>query len=178
MLHERDWLSENRWILLHGLRLLPCTWSENCYLKNACHSLQKGSQRQKVNGKKERLYENILIFGVWTSLIRVIRVNEWLQLQMQHDRNQQTKIVCQDVIINNCYQHFNSNGIFEASLCLCPRHIQDPASQRLTWNKPPVNVLVIRKIRDESLVEPFKELCRFLVEVLDYRFNLSPWLIY
>lgn len=43
-------------------------------------------------------------------------------------------------------------------------HIQDPASQRLTWNKPPVNVLVIRKIRDESLVEPFKELCRFLVE--------------
>lgn len=47
----------------------------------------------------------------------------------------------------------------------CCRHIQDPASQRLTWNKPPVNVLVIRKIRDESLVEPFKELCRFLVEV-------------
>uniref|UniRef100_A0A4W5RKV5 NAD(+) kinase n=1 Tax=Hucho hucho TaxID=62062 RepID=A0A4W5RKV5_9TELE len=44
------------------------------------------------------------------------------------------------------------------------RHIQDPASQRLTWNKPPVNVLVIRKIRDESLVEPFKELCHFLVE--------------
>ncbi|XP_062336462.1 NAD kinase b isoform X4 [Osmerus eperlanus] len=44
------------------------------------------------------------------------------------------------------------------------RHIQDPASQRLTWNKPPANVLVIRKIRDESLVEPFKELCRFLVE--------------
>uniref|UniRef100_A0A669F3G8 NAD(+) kinase n=1 Tax=Oreochromis niloticus TaxID=8128 RepID=A0A669F3G8_ORENI len=44
------------------------------------------------------------------------------------------------------------------------QHIQDPASQRLTWNKPPVNVLVIRKIRDESLAEPFKELCRFLVE--------------
>lgn len=50
-------------------------------------------------------------------------------------------------------------------LSMCSRHIQDPASQRLTWNKPPVNVLVIRKIRDESLVEPFKELCRFLVEV-------------
>ncbi|KAM9790549.1 NAD kinase b isoform 2-T3 [Syngnathus typhle] len=44
------------------------------------------------------------------------------------------------------------------------RHIQDPSSQRLTWNKPPVNVLVIRKIRDETLAEPFKELCRFLVE--------------
>lgn len=48
---------------------------------------------------------------------------------------------------------------------LCFRHIQDPASQRLTWNKPPVNVLVIRKVRDESLVEPFKQLCSFLVEV-------------
>uniref|UniRef100_A0A8C2WYY7 NAD(+) kinase n=1 Tax=Cyclopterus lumpus TaxID=8103 RepID=A0A8C2WYY7_CYCLU len=51
-----------------------------------------------------------------------------------------------------------------ASWSAVPLHIQDPASQRLTWNKPPVNVLVIRKIRDESLVEPFKELCRFLVE--------------
>ena len=50
---------------------------------------------------------------------------------------------------------------------VCPsRHIQDPASQRLTWNNPPSNVLVIRKIHDESLVEPFKELCRYLVEVL------------
>ncbi|XP_010889785.2 NAD kinase b isoform X2 [Esox lucius] len=58
---------------------------------------------------------------------------------------------------------------FGPKACILPNptsvmHIQDPASQRLTWNKPPVNVLVIRKIRDESLVEPFKELCWFLVE--------------
>ncbi|XP_024130255.1 NAD kinase b isoform X1 [Oryzias melastigma] len=58
---------------------------------------------------------------------------------------------------------------FGPKACILPNptsvmHIQDPASQRLTWNKPPVNVLVIRKIRDESLVEPFKQLCRFLVE--------------
>ncbi|XP_062336459.1 NAD kinase b isoform X1 [Osmerus eperlanus] len=58
---------------------------------------------------------------------------------------------------------------FGPKACILPNptsvmHIQDPASQRLTWNKPPANVLVIRKIRDESLVEPFKELCRFLVE--------------
>ncbi|XP_018533341.1 NAD kinase b [Lates calcarifer] len=58
---------------------------------------------------------------------------------------------------------------FGPKACILPNptsvmHIQDPASQRLTWNKPPVNVLVIRKIRDDSLVEPFKELCRFLVE--------------
>uniref|UniRef100_A0A8D3EDF9 NAD(+) kinase n=1 Tax=Scophthalmus maximus TaxID=52904 RepID=A0A8D3EDF9_SCOMX len=44
-------------------------------------------------------------------------------------------------------------------------HIQDPASQRLTWNKPPKSVLVIKKIRDASLLQPFKELCMFLTEV-------------
>ncbi|XP_030639806.1 NAD kinase isoform X2 [Chanos chanos] len=43
-------------------------------------------------------------------------------------------------------------------------HIQDPASQRLTWNKPPKSVLVIKKIRDVSLLQPFKELCIFLIE--------------
>ncbi|XP_033825990.1 NAD kinase isoform X2 [Periophthalmus magnuspinnatus] len=44
-------------------------------------------------------------------------------------------------------------------------HIQDPASQRLTWNKPPQSVLVIKKIRDTALLLPFKELCTFLTEV-------------
>ncbi|XP_056130141.1 NAD kinase isoform X2 [Lampris incognitus] len=44
-------------------------------------------------------------------------------------------------------------------------HIQDPASQRLTWNKPPKSVLVIKKIQDASLLQPFKELCMFLTEV-------------
>ncbi|KAF5907246.1 NAD kinase isoform X1, partial [Clarias magur] len=43
-------------------------------------------------------------------------------------------------------------------------HIQDPASQRLTWNKPPQSVLVIKKIQDVSLLQPFKELCIFLTE--------------
>ncbi|XP_051949861.1 NAD kinase isoform X1 [Xyrauchen texanus] len=43
-------------------------------------------------------------------------------------------------------------------------HIQDPASQRLTWNKPPKSVLVIKKIRDASLLQPFKELCVFLTQ--------------
>ncbi|KAM6925600.1 NAD kinase isoform 2-T2 [Xenentodon cancila] len=44
-------------------------------------------------------------------------------------------------------------------------HIQDPASQRLTWNKPPKSVLVIKKIRDASLLQPFKQLCVFLTEI-------------
>lgn len=43
-------------------------------------------------------------------------------------------------------------------------HIQDPASQRLTWNKQPKSVLVIKKIQDASLLQPFKELCVFLTE--------------
>uniref|UniRef100_A0A673GGN5 NAD(+) kinase n=1 Tax=Sinocyclocheilus rhinocerous TaxID=307959 RepID=A0A673GGN5_9TELE len=43
-------------------------------------------------------------------------------------------------------------------------HIQDPASQRLTWNKPPKSVLIIKKIRDTSLLQPFKELCIFLTQ--------------
>ncbi|XP_037355553.1 NAD kinase [Talpa occidentalis] len=43
-------------------------------------------------------------------------------------------------------------------------HIQDPASQRLTWNKAPKSVLVIKKIRDASLLQPFKELCVHLME--------------
>ncbi|XP_015675081.2 NAD kinase [Protobothrops mucrosquamatus] len=44
-------------------------------------------------------------------------------------------------------------------------HIQDPASQRLTWNKAPKSVLVIKKIRDASLLQPFKDLCIYLTEV-------------
>ncbi|KPP71066.1 NAD kinase-like [Scleropages formosus] len=58
---------------------------------------------------------------------------------------------------------------FGPKACILPNptsvmHIQDPASQRLTWNKSPVNVLVVRKVRDQSLLEPFKELCKFLIE--------------
>ncbi|KAG9332800.1 hypothetical protein JZ751_014899 [Albula glossodonta] len=53
----------------------------------------------------------------------------------------------------------------QRAVTLANRHIQDPASQRLTWNKPPKSVLVIKKIRDASLLQPFKELCIFLTEV-------------
>ncbi|CAM9939459.1 NAD kinase-like isoform X1 [Lampetra planeri] len=43
-------------------------------------------------------------------------------------------------------------------------HIQDPASQRLTWSKPPLSVLVIKKIGDAKLLDFFRELCAFLME--------------
>ncbi|XP_069903452.1 NAD kinase isoform X2 [Oryctolagus cuniculus] len=46
------------------------------------------------------------------------------------------------------------------------RHIQDPASQQLTWNKPPKNVLVIKKIRYTRLLQLFKEFCVYLVQLL------------
>lgn len=40
--------------------------------------------------------------------------------------------------------------------------IQDPASQRLTWYKPPLSVLVIKKIRDALVIQPFIELVKWL----------------
>ncbi|XP_016086204.1 NAD kinase-like [Sinocyclocheilus grahami] len=43
-------------------------------------------------------------------------------------------------------------------------HIQDPASHHVSWNKPPKSVLIIKKIRDASLLQPFKELCIFLTQ--------------
>uniref|UniRef100_A0A0A9XZS4 NAD(+) kinase n=3 Tax=Lygus hesperus TaxID=30085 RepID=A0A0A9XZS4_LYGHE len=42
--------------------------------------------------------------------------------------------------------------------------IQDPASQRLTWYKAPMTVLVIKKIRDASVLQPFVQLVRWLIE--------------
>uniref|UniRef100_H0WQM9 NAD(+) kinase n=1 Tax=Otolemur garnettii TaxID=30611 RepID=H0WQM9_OTOGA len=47
------------------------------------------------------------------------------------------------------------------------RHIQDPASQRLAWSKSPKSVLVVKKVRDASLLQPFKELCTYLMEARD-----------
>lgn len=67
--------------------------------------------------------------------------------------------------------------MFAYSVDFPRRHIQDPASQRLTWSKPPLNVLIIRKIQDETLLEPFKELCRFLVEVGYTKSNLKAMLV-
>ncbi|XP_018022437.1 NAD kinase-like isoform X3 [Hyalella azteca] len=40
--------------------------------------------------------------------------------------------------------------------------IQDPASQRLTWYKPPLSVLVIKKVRDAMVIPPFIELVSWL----------------
>ncbi|CAB3367292.1 Hypothetical predicted protein [Cloeon dipterum] len=42
--------------------------------------------------------------------------------------------------------------------------IQDPASQRLTWYKPPLTVLVIKKVRDASVLSPFVQLVHWLIK--------------
>ncbi|KAI5637553.1 ATP-NAD kinase domain-containing protein [Phthorimaea operculella] len=41
--------------------------------------------------------------------------------------------------------------------------IQDPASQRLTWYKPPLTVLVIKKVHDATIIAPFVQLVHWLV---------------
>lgn len=41
--------------------------------------------------------------------------------------------------------------------------IQDPASQRLTWYKPPLTVLVIKKVRDAMVIPPFISLCKWFI---------------
>merc|ERR1711953_1035570 len=43
--------------------------------------------------------------------------------------------------------------------------IQDPASQRLTWYKPPLTVLVIKKVRDATVISPFIQLVKWFIEV-------------
>lgn len=48
---------------------------------------------------------------------------------------------------------------------LCLRTIQDPASQRLTWYKPPLTVLVIKKVRDAAVISPFIQLVTWFTEV-------------
>merc|ERR1712025_722297 len=41
--------------------------------------------------------------------------------------------------------------------------IQDPASQRLTWYKPPLAVLVIKKVRDAMVIPPFIKLVKWFL---------------
>ncbi|XP_011058878.1 PREDICTED: NAD kinase-like isoform X1 [Acromyrmex echinatior] len=60
-------------------------------------------------------------------------------------------------------QHFGRcGGIMKTSVTVMT--IQDPASQRLTWYKPPLSVLVIKKIRDSSVLLPFVQLVTWLIE--------------
>ena len=48
------------------------------------------------------------------------------------------------------------------------RTIQDPASQRLTWYKPPLTVLIIKKIHDAAVISPFIQLVSWFTELKRY----------
>ncbi|XP_038076804.1 NAD kinase-like isoform X2 [Patiria miniata] len=43
-------------------------------------------------------------------------------------------------------------------------HVTDPSGQRLVWKGTPLSVLIIKKIMDDSVLGPFKELSRWLSE--------------
>lgn len=51
------------------------------------------------------------------------------------------------------------------------RQIQDPASQRLTWYKAPLAVLVIKKARDHTVLPPFIQLVEWLIKTK----NMVVW---
>lgn len=69
------------------------------------------------------------------------------------------------VITRNVYHKLESNVTRWTSCLSNCRTIQDPASQRLTWYKPPLTVLVIKKVRDSSVLPPFVQLVTWLIEV-------------
>lgn len=54
-----------------------------------------------------------------------------------------------------------------SSKLLTNRLVQDPLSQQLSWTKPPLHVLVLKKICN-ALFEPFNEIVRYLI----YEHNL------
>ena len=56
-----------------------------------------------------------------------------------------------------------------ASFCF-HRTIQDPASQRLTWYKPPLTVLVIKKVRDAAVIPPFFQLVQWFINEKVFKF--------
>ncbi|XP_067627510.1 NAD kinase isoform X2 [Eurosta solidaginis] len=61
------------------------------------------------------------------------------------------------------YQHFGPCGRIMKNPAMVMQ-IQDPASQRLTWYKPPLTVLVIKKVRDSTVLAPFVQLVEWLVQ--------------
>ena len=47
--------------------------------------------------------------------------------------------------------------------CVKEMTIQDPASHRLTWCKPPHTVLVVKKVRDAAVIPPFIQLVKWFI---------------
>ncbi|KAJ8984343.1 hypothetical protein NQ317_012564 [Molorchus minor] len=71
---------------------------------------------------------------------------------------------CTSEIANNTNSNKNTVDSTLPAVKTVYRTIQDPASQRLTWYKPPLTVLVIKKVRDVSVLSPFVQLVQWLIE--------------
>lgn len=69
------------------------------------------------------------------------------------------------VHLTNRKKNLGNQTNFQICLFLLNRQIQDPASQRLTWYKPPLAVLVIKKVRDQAVLPPFVQLVSWLIQV-------------
>jgi hypothetical protein len=50
-------------------------------------------------------------------------------------------------------------------LMVCSIQAVDPSEHFLEWEKPAVNVMIIKKIMETDVTQRFKEMCRWLVEV-------------
>nr|CAH7738884.1 unnamed protein product [Callosobruchus chinensis] len=66
--------------------------------------------------------------------------------------------------VDNNLKLFNGVTVANDGRRVQYRTIQDPASQRLTWYKPPLTVLVIKKARDAAVLSPFVQLIQWLIE--------------
>lgn len=64
------------------------------------------------------------------------------------------------VVVYTCIRKLN----------ICFRTIPDPGSQKLNWHKPPLTVLVIKKMHDENALSAFTQLVKWLIQV-------NKWLI-
>lgn len=63
--------------------------------------------------------------------------------------------------VNPCCQFGPKGTILDTSSSLT---IPDPSSQKLKWMKPPLTVLVVKKMYDDSVMSAFKQLVTWLVE--------------
>ena len=77
--------------------------------------------------------------------------------------NDKNKTLC-CLCIKPCQSpHSSQTSLYFFSIS---RTIPDPGSQKLNWHKAPLTVLVVKKIYDESILDPFKEVIAWLIEVI------------
>ena len=66
----------------------------------------------------------------------------------------------------HAHTHTHTHTLCLLLFVIISRTIPDPGSQKLNWHKAPLTVLVVKKIYDESILDPFKEVISWLIEVI------------